>query len=178
MGIPLDQAHIDLRYPLAALGYKGGLKKIERQVGLETRRAAGAVRRLVRHSVYGVSPARYSGRLEPYCDIISKMLSIYDAVSRSLQCAHPAIAFAFGAYASPACAGVLLDLMRLLSIGHSQTRGAHEIFLKIPSSTSLRYSDDAIQLSFQCGRLLNFSRQVIKSKSHQVKNGKRLLPLT
>src|SRR5258705_1331988 len=71
----------------------------------------------------------------------------------------------------------LLDLMRLLSIGLSQTRGAHEIFLTIPSSTSLRYSDDAIQLSFQCGRLLNFSRQVIKSKSHQVKNGKRLLPL-
>jgi hypothetical protein len=35
LGIPLDQAHIDLRYPLAALGYKGGLKKIERSVGLE-----------------------------------------------------------------------------------------------------------------------------------------------
>ena len=35
LGVPLDQAHIDLRYPLAALGYKGGLKKIERQVGLE-----------------------------------------------------------------------------------------------------------------------------------------------
>jgi uncharacterized protein YprB with RNaseH-like and TPR domain len=35
MGIPLPQAHIDLRYPLAALGYKGGLKKIERCLGLE-----------------------------------------------------------------------------------------------------------------------------------------------
>jgi uncharacterized protein len=35
LGIPLEQAHIDLRYPLAALGYKGGLKKIERSVGLE-----------------------------------------------------------------------------------------------------------------------------------------------
>ena len=35
MGIPLPQAHIDLRYPLAALGYKGGLKKIERYLGLE-----------------------------------------------------------------------------------------------------------------------------------------------
>jgi hypothetical protein len=35
LGIPLAQAHIDLRYPLAALGYKGGLKKIERTVGLE-----------------------------------------------------------------------------------------------------------------------------------------------
>jgi hypothetical protein len=35
LGVPLQQAHIDLRYPLAALGYKGGLKKIERSVGLE-----------------------------------------------------------------------------------------------------------------------------------------------
>jgi hypothetical protein len=35
LGLPLDQAHIDLRYPLAALGYTGGLKKIERSLGLE-----------------------------------------------------------------------------------------------------------------------------------------------
>lgn len=35
LGVPLEQAHIDLRYALAALGYKGGLKKIERAVGLE-----------------------------------------------------------------------------------------------------------------------------------------------
>lgn len=35
LGIPLTHAHIDLRYPLAALGYKGGLKKIERTLGLE-----------------------------------------------------------------------------------------------------------------------------------------------
>jgi len=35
LGLPLDHAHIDLRYPLAALGYKGGLKKIERSLGLE-----------------------------------------------------------------------------------------------------------------------------------------------
>jgi hypothetical protein len=35
LGIPLAQAHIDLRYPLAALGYKGGLKKIERSLGIE-----------------------------------------------------------------------------------------------------------------------------------------------
>lgn len=35
LGIPLNQAHIDLRYPLAALGYKGGLKKIEKLMGLE-----------------------------------------------------------------------------------------------------------------------------------------------
>src|SRR5262249_19410666 len=34
-GLPLAHAHIDLRYPLAALGYKGGLKKIERSLGLE-----------------------------------------------------------------------------------------------------------------------------------------------
>jgi uncharacterized protein YprB with RNaseH-like and TPR domain len=33
--LPLGQPHIDLRYPLAALGYKGGLKKIERCLGLE-----------------------------------------------------------------------------------------------------------------------------------------------
>lgn len=35
LGIPLAQAHIDLRYPLTALGYKGGLKKIERTLGFE-----------------------------------------------------------------------------------------------------------------------------------------------
>lgn len=34
-GLPLAHAHIDLRSPLATLGYKGGLKKIERAVGLE-----------------------------------------------------------------------------------------------------------------------------------------------
>lgn len=33
--LPLTHAHIDLRSPLATLGYKGGLKKIERAVGLE-----------------------------------------------------------------------------------------------------------------------------------------------
>ncbi|MGE0820639.1 MAG: ribonuclease H-like domain-containing protein [Candidatus Binatia bacterium] len=35
LGIPLAHAHIDLRYPLAALGYKGGLKRIEQTLGLE-----------------------------------------------------------------------------------------------------------------------------------------------
>ena len=35
LGLPLDQAHIDLRYPLAALGYTGGLKKIETRLGLD-----------------------------------------------------------------------------------------------------------------------------------------------
>lgn len=35
LGIPLDQAHIDLRYVLASLGYKGGLKGCERQLGLD-----------------------------------------------------------------------------------------------------------------------------------------------
>jgi uncharacterized protein YprB with RNaseH-like and TPR domain len=35
LGIQLDQAHIDLRYVLAALGYKGGLKGCERQLGLD-----------------------------------------------------------------------------------------------------------------------------------------------
>jgi uncharacterized protein YprB with RNaseH-like and TPR domain len=34
-GLPLDQAHIDLRYVLASLGYKGGLKGCERQLGLD-----------------------------------------------------------------------------------------------------------------------------------------------
>jgi hypothetical protein len=35
LGAPLAHAHIDLRYALAALGYRGGLKKIEREVGFE-----------------------------------------------------------------------------------------------------------------------------------------------
>ncbi|MCC7374460.1 MAG: ribonuclease H-like domain-containing protein [Verrucomicrobiales bacterium] len=34
-GLPLDQAHIDLRYVLASLGFKGGLKSCERQLGLD-----------------------------------------------------------------------------------------------------------------------------------------------
>jgi len=33
-GVPLDQLHVDLRYMLARLGYRGGLKQIEREVGL------------------------------------------------------------------------------------------------------------------------------------------------
>jgi uncharacterized protein len=33
--IPLDQPHIDLRYLLASLGYKGGLKGCERRLGLD-----------------------------------------------------------------------------------------------------------------------------------------------
>lgn len=32
--IELDQAHIDLRYVLSRMGYKGGLKKCERQLGI------------------------------------------------------------------------------------------------------------------------------------------------
>jgi len=32
--VRVDLPHIDLRYPLASLGYKGGLKKIERDTGL------------------------------------------------------------------------------------------------------------------------------------------------
>ena len=31
----MDQAHIDLRYVLAGLGYKGGLKACERSLGLD-----------------------------------------------------------------------------------------------------------------------------------------------
>ena len=33
-GAPWDQLHVDLRYALAKLGYRGGLKQIEREVGL------------------------------------------------------------------------------------------------------------------------------------------------
>ena len=35
LGIPMHQAHIDLRYVLASLGYRGGLKGCERQLGLD-----------------------------------------------------------------------------------------------------------------------------------------------
>jgi uncharacterized protein YprB with RNaseH-like and TPR domain len=35
LGLPMDQAHIDLRYVLAGLGYRGGLKHCERQLGLD-----------------------------------------------------------------------------------------------------------------------------------------------
>ncbi len=33
--IPMDHAHIDLRYVLGSLGYRGGLKSCERQLGIE-----------------------------------------------------------------------------------------------------------------------------------------------
>ena len=35
LGIPIGQAHIDLRYVLASLGYRGGLKGCERQLGID-----------------------------------------------------------------------------------------------------------------------------------------------
>lgn len=35
LGCRLDQAHIDLRHTLAALGFRGGLKSCERQLGVE-----------------------------------------------------------------------------------------------------------------------------------------------
>ena len=35
LGCPMRQAHIDLRYVLAGLGYRGGLKGCERQLGLD-----------------------------------------------------------------------------------------------------------------------------------------------
>jgi len=34
LGCPLDHAHIDLRYVLSSLGYKGGLKKCENALGI------------------------------------------------------------------------------------------------------------------------------------------------
>lgn len=34
LGAPLEQAHIDLRYVLSSLGYRGGLKGCERQLGI------------------------------------------------------------------------------------------------------------------------------------------------
>jgi uncharacterized protein YprB with RNaseH-like and TPR domain len=35
LGIPMKQAHLDLRYVLASLGYQGGLKGCERQFGID-----------------------------------------------------------------------------------------------------------------------------------------------
>ena len=35
LGVRMDQAHIDLRYVLASLGYRGGLKGCEKQLGLD-----------------------------------------------------------------------------------------------------------------------------------------------
>ncbi|NCO93856.1 MAG: hypothetical protein COY42_07930 [Armatimonadetes bacterium CG_4_10_14_0_8_um_filter_66_14] len=35
LGIPADHAHIDLRFVLASLGYRGGLKGCEKQFGLD-----------------------------------------------------------------------------------------------------------------------------------------------
>ncbi len=34
-GVSLDAAHLDLRYPCAALGLTGGLKRVEREVGVD-----------------------------------------------------------------------------------------------------------------------------------------------
>jgi len=41
LGLPMGQAHIDLRYALARLGYRGGLKGCERQLGLDRGDLAG-----------------------------------------------------------------------------------------------------------------------------------------
>ena len=35
LGLPMDQAHIDLRYVMAGLGQRGGLKAIEKRLGLD-----------------------------------------------------------------------------------------------------------------------------------------------
>lgn len=35
LGSPMDQAHIDLRYVLRSLGYRGGLKSCEKQLGID-----------------------------------------------------------------------------------------------------------------------------------------------
>jgi uncharacterized protein len=43
LDIRLDIPHVDLRYPLAALGYSGGLKRIEAQLGLGRTGAMGDV---------------------------------------------------------------------------------------------------------------------------------------
>lgn len=40
-GLELDQVHIDLRYVLAGLGYRGGLKGCERQFGLDRHQLEG-----------------------------------------------------------------------------------------------------------------------------------------
>lgn len=40
-GLPLDQPHIDLRYVLASLGYRGGLKGCEKRLGLDRGDLAG-----------------------------------------------------------------------------------------------------------------------------------------
>jgi len=41
MGLPMDHAHIDLRYVLASFGYRGGLKGCERAVGIDRGALAG-----------------------------------------------------------------------------------------------------------------------------------------
>lgn len=41
LGVPMDHAHIDLRYVLAGLGYRGGLKGCERAVGIDRGVLAG-----------------------------------------------------------------------------------------------------------------------------------------
>ncbi len=41
MRLPMDQAHIDLRYDLSSLGYKGGLKGCETAVGIDRGELAG-----------------------------------------------------------------------------------------------------------------------------------------
>lgn len=40
-GIRLEQAHVDLRYALHSLGFRGGLKGCERQLGIHRRELAG-----------------------------------------------------------------------------------------------------------------------------------------
>ena len=57
----LDQAHIDLRFVLASLGYRGGLKAIERSLGLRRDQASRAWT-ASRRSGYGTVTGAATGR--------------------------------------------------------------------------------------------------------------------
>jgi uncharacterized protein YprB with RNaseH-like and TPR domain len=89
----LPRAHLDLRFPLARLGYKGGLKGIERQLGIERdagiaemngydavllwqahrRGEKGALSRLIRYNLADVIDLEYLATFV-YNEMLSRLL--------------------------------------------------------------------------------------------------------
>ncbi len=90
LGIPLKQAHIDLRYVLASLGYAGGLKACERAMGLDRGELAdvdGYLAVLLWHDYRSSGDPRVLETLLAYnvADVLNLAAIMPTAVNRKLQ---------------------------------------------------------------------------------------------
>ncbi len=90
LGIPLQQAHIDLRYVLASLGYSGGLKACERAMGLDRGELAdvdGYLAVLLWHDYRSSGDPRVLETLLAYnvADVLNLAAIMPTAVNRKLE---------------------------------------------------------------------------------------------